>query len=462
MSENRLLILLNPGKQSRHYMLGLARAADAIGVSHVCVEMAPLWARCAGAGPSGWAERARVQVELARLVRRERLTHVLGYAWNGVFDFGLLSAEPDDAGEPLFAALGLKHIQLWTDHPNWFHGGEALQPELARLLDHPNHIHILKSESAAAEAGAVLGWRNTLAMPMAEDYENLRVRGGERPVHDVVAIIGGGGPLVDEAAAWVGHDAPDVGAICAAVAERVLERWARWARKQDGRDVSGEALVALGEALVAERISKREDAMWRLAAGLDEAHARALGWLRADATRWYSAMERLRQVTDWRRGFMLAWLAQRVDVGLYGASAAAMGISQPAGAEEWVEYESQASVYARGRVAININAGHDEEGCTHKPFQVAASGVACVHHATRGIEDVFEPGREIELFDSPAGVLETVRRLAGDERMRRDLGAAMHERAKGEHTWEARLGTMLEAADGVGAGRERGEAAVAA
>ncbi|MFN7021272.1 MAG: glycosyltransferase [Phycisphaerales bacterium] len=451
MSENRLLILLNPGKQSRHYMLGLARSAARLQIPHACLEMHDLWAmRDAEAASRGvMAACVRVQFELSRLVRKHRITHVLGYAWNGALDFGLLSREPGEGGEPVFAALGVRHVMLWTDHPDWFSQGAALRPEFARRLDHPLHTHILKSRAAAEEVAGVLGWRNTMAMPMAEGPDRFTTDSGREhsPVHDVVAIMGGVAALSPEVAPFLDHDHPDPREMDLAVLPAAMTRWRRWVAAQGLAEDEADPVARAGEQLLKGKLAQPTRSYWSLSEGLSAGVAGgAIGWLKDDPQRWYGAVAVLRRLGDWRRSFYPAWLARRLDLGLYGCCGAPAGIRQTRSSPGWVEYEDQAAVYRRGRVALNINAAHDEEGLSHKPFQIASSGVACVHHRSSGLEQCFEPGREVTTFGQADELLDAIRQLVSNPARAREMGKAMQERAMREHTWDQRLVRMLEAA----------------
>jgi len=129
-------------------------------------------------------------------------------------------------------------------------------------------------------------------------------------------------------------------------------------------------------------------------------------------------------------------------LGLYGCSARPMGLPQSAGAEAWGGYARWPSVCALGRCAITISAAHDEEGGTHKPFQIAASRVPRLHRATAGFTDLVAPGIEVLPFTHGPPLLDAVRRAA-DPAARRELADAMRVRARRDHRWDDRLGTML-------------------
>ncbi len=129
------------------------------------------------------------------------------------------------------------------------------------------------------------------------------------------------------------------------------------------------------------RIRRPLTPFWRLAEQMEDEHGDALAVLRRDPRLYYETVGSLQVVAGWRRFFWPAWLSRRVSLGVYGSAASQMNIPTPPGGGVWIPNAVQPEIYARGRVAININAGHDESGLTHKPFQIGASGVACLHHS---------------------------------------------------------------------------------
>jgi len=133
-------------------------------------------------------------------------------------------------------------------------------------------------------------------------------------------------------------------------------------------------------------------------------------------------------------------------VGVFGHDWSGIGLD---GSADWVEYARQAEVYARGKIALTIPQCNDEEGTSHKPFQITASGAPCLHLFRPGIAGCFTPGIEIALFHTPHDAREQTEALINDPAARRDLSEAGHARFLQDHTWSVRLARML---DGVGIG----------
>jgi glycosyltransferase involved in cell wall biosynthesis len=83
---------------------------------------------------------------------------------------------------------------------------------------------------------------------------------------------------------------------------------------------------------------------------------------------------------------------------------------------------------------------------TARPFELAALGCAMVSNPYPGIEEWFEPGKEILLVNSATEAVETYLWLAADEARRRSLGQCARARLLAEHTYAhraAQLRTIL-------------------
>lgn len=441
----RVLVLLNPGHTSRNYLLGIASAAERLGVLAGTLELGPVWQQVQGAGPSVRADLAR---QVTELCVRHRVTHALGYIHNGVFEFGMFEERRGQPPVSAFTRAGVRHILLWTDHPHWAMNGTALDPRVSAALAHPNHLHVVKSPAAASELRELCGWTNVIASPMAEDYGALVPVRDIEPKFDAAVLMSDAAPLPEAVRPFLDSDDPDP----ASIAECLLPAATHAAHRlvsesQLGASLSA-ATVALLSALFEARAASPLVPVWTLCQSLRERHGEAFAWLTADARRWHRAAACVNALSAWRRFFWPAWLGRRASVGVFGSPAERLGLPAQAhaGDASWVPYADQPRVYAHGRVALNINAAHDEAGLTHKPFQIAASGVCCVHHAAVGLDRCFEPAEEIVVFERGPELLDAVRSLACDARRRGQIAERALARAKREHTWEHRLASFVRAA----------------
>lgn len=432
----RPIILLNPGRQSRHYMLGLLRAAGALGLNPATIDIGPIRAQL--------ARSADLKTTFASIIERFKTvveagscTDIITYANSGGPELGPWPTS--DGPGTIWTALGLRHHILWTDHPDWATDGVAITPEARPMFDHPNIFHRLKSAPAAAEATAVLGWPGIEALPVAEDYQTLAPDRSGPTIHDAVVILGSVAPLPEILEHYLNYEDPDPAEMDRSMIPRTLAPFLE--HVQDAPDA--QAMKRFATDLLEARACHPFKTIWQHTAALSSAHPDAVGWLTEDPVRWYQAQGRLRQQSAWRRSFWLAWTARRVDLGIYGCDASALGVAQPEGAHEWVPYEKQASVYAAGRCALNINQSHDDSGVTHKPFQIVASGVPLVHHAVGGLNELFTPGREIFVFARGPELLHRIDSLCARNGRGPELAAAALARATSEHAWTHRLEHML-------------------
>ncbi len=439
-----ILFFQNPGRQSRHYLLGLIRAARDLGLTHAVFDLGPAWHAVQTAGANADDAKASVAASIRKAAHAIRATHTLGYIANGIAECGLTT---DSAGRACstLAAEGVTHMLLWTDHPNWVAGGQYLQPQARELLAHTSCVHVVKSRAAAGEIAEVFRWSRVHAMPMAEDYAALQPARGIQPKFDVVAILGYAHKVPAVLTPFLTQDDPEPRAMDVAMQPAAL---AAWDRATAGVLTDAQARSALGEAWLDAKATDPARSFWHHTAALPAAHSDAIVRLREDPHLWYAGIHALQDMVRWRRDFWLCWLARRVSVGVFGTSAAAYGLPQRREQTAWVEYSQQSAVYAQGRLAININGMPDEEGLTHKPFQIAASGVPMVHHAVSELGDAFDDGREIVVFDRGSAMLDRVRSLLHDEAARKAMADAALARAKREHTWADRLTRMLNAGSG--------------
>lgn len=434
----RLLVVMNPGRVSRRYVTGMLSAAERAGIVAGSFEVHELWAAMEKAGPQRAAAQRALAGQLTQFVEQAGVTHVLSYAQNGVFDFGI-APDRDGREAGLFARLGLTHILVWTDHPNWAVEGSSLEPPFRGVLSHPGYHHIVKSGSAAEELREVAHWRDVAGMPMGEAVESWAPATGRiAPAHDAVVIMTDATPIPAPLVEFLAHEDPEPAEMMNALRGSVMGGVVQTLNGLDAGDAIADACMMLADEWIDRRIARPDDSFWRLSRALEPRHAEAIAWLRGDARRWYAVLRAMQGLTRWRRFFWPAWLGRRMNVGLYGSDGSMMGLSGGG----WVDYDRQAEAYALGRCALNINAAHDEEGLTHKPFQIAASGVPLVHHATNGIELAFTLGREALIFERGPELIEGVQRAA---RERTVIGEAGRSRVERDHTWDARLGDMLSA-----------------
>jgi spore maturation protein CgeB len=76
-------------------------------------------------------------------------------------------------------------------------------------------------------------------------------------------------------------------------------------------------------------------------------------------------------------------------------------------------------------------------------FDAPAGGCFLLTDAQAQLEDLFEPGKEISVYQRPEDVEEMVRRYLGDPGERARVGKAGRRRVLAEHTYERRMAKLL-------------------
>lgn len=438
-------MFLPPGMQARFYLQGLLAGAKRLGIETVPIELQALWARTRAGESLNPAGVRQARDWIGGLVKHRGITHTLGYATGAAMELGVGMA--DDRPRTYWHGRGVTNVQLWTDHPNWYESGSMLHPTAAALLEGPEFMHWLKSASAAEEAASILGWTDVRGLAMAEEPGLLEPpAAASDPDFDAVVICGSIRPIRPELESLLGDDQVETRQVLEATREAATAGWDKWLAELDAP--SQLDLPGFGRAAIAMRCKQPAATVWEITnRPAFSAFEGEIRWLRSEPRRWYDAIRRIQRLAIGLRSFWPAWLARRAKVGVFGADASALGIEQTAEQKAWVSYARQSAVYRRGACGLNINQPHDEAGVTHKPFQIVASGVPCVHGATAGLGELFEtgtgPGRELCAFESGPELLKAVRTAAADASARERIAAAARDRFDREHRWEHRLEAIL-------------------
>src|ERR1700722_17845122 len=164
LNGRKLLILLNGGKMSRNYLLGLSNAAKRMGIEHACVEIDQIRA-------SMQQNQSAAIAQLDSLLVAQRIGAVLSYTLNGC------DLPGDNAAgnfRTFFEVRGIPHLMYWTDHPQWAMEKRALQPALQPAFRSANCFHFVKTAAHAMELNRILGWPNCLDVPLACDPDQIR------------------------------------------------------------------------------------------------------------------------------------------------------------------------------------------------------------------------------------------------------------------------------------------------
>ncbi len=99
-------------------------------------------------------------------------------------------------------------------------------------------------------------------------------------------------------------------------------------------------------------------------------------------------------------------------------------------------------VYSQSRIVFNTSIAGD---VTMRVFEGTASGALLLTDSiANGLEELYEPGREIVTFEDDADLLEKIAYYLAHEEERARIAQAGHQRAITQHTYGQRVQTLLE------------------
>lgn len=98
-----------------------------------------------------------------------------------------------------------------------------------------------------------------------------------------------------------------------------------------------------------------------------------------------------------------------------------------------------AGVYNSSTACLNNHQAGTKEGLNPRVFEIPGSGGVQVCDAVSGIENYFEPDREIILYSSWEELLMKYDRLKSDKKLRNRVARAGSRRAHAEHTFKHRM-----------------------
>jgi glycosyltransferase involved in cell wall biosynthesis len=143
------------------------------------------------------------------------------------------------------------------------------------------------------------------------------------------------------------------------------------------------------------------------------------------------------------RGILVDFLRRRgVNVACFGAGWENGGVSQ----------ERMVEIFSRSRVTLGFGyIGYsDEQHFKGRDFEVPMSGGLYLTSANRYLAHVYDIGREILTYESPADCLTQIRRLLADPDRAETIRAAGLARARAYHTWQHRIQQMIDGFCGLG------------
>lgn len=444
----RVLFFLQPGTNSRRIFQDMIRGFERAGHEADILELAPIWRAYDEPGAEKAKLMSGVTARVREAIRQRGVDLTVGMWGNALTTF--MNTLHEGVPRTVFDVIGVPHLLFWLDAPHWAQGGSGLPLFKTPILSGPMLTHLINNPATAAEMTSVLGFGRTVAEPYAIDEEIFRPVGNNSEAEfDIVVCVGPGDPTPTELALReLESDDPDVGALRREAAQRVkaeLDTIASQARLADdaARDELRAGLAALLQSQIESRHVPVLDRLRAIAAsGASGPAARGSAILLADPRLYVRATMVVRGVESWERPFTAAYLSRRVRCAVFGENnLASWGFrGESLGSPP---HEGQSHTYARGRIGLNLMRWQDDAGLNLKPYEISASGVACLCVRRAWLDRSFVEGREIQTFDGPREALERARALLEDGSARAAIAAAGLQRTRSEHTWKRRAAEIL-------------------
>ena len=106
--------------------------------------------------------------------------------------------------------------------------------------------------------------------------------------------------------------------------------------------------------------------------------------------------------------------------------------------------EKMGLIYARHRISLNIHAKVVRKGTNMRTFECAGYEIPQLVEYCEGIEEYFEPEREIAVYKDPEEMIQKAKEILGDSDRAQSMARKARERALSEHTYQHRVQTMLD------------------
>jgi hypothetical protein len=432
-----MLTVLNGGRMSRYWLTGIGNGAISLGLRHSFIEIDSL--------RDAVEKNASAAVaQFNQIIIKQKIGLVLNYALNAVTDLPT-DREWPGAYRNFFEVRGIPQCLVWADHPQWFADKQGLGAGLQQAFRSGNQFHFLKSRAHAFELNRILGWPNCHELACGADPAVLKPATGVTPEFDIVAIYGGADVQLPQwLVPFLSQDDPSPQEMNLVVAEQVRAALKNlW--QSDAPPALRPELEAWSERIIELKLANPALATIRHVGRLTEEFPMSMWWMTAMYPVYFKAATILFNFRTWQRHFYLAYLSKYFRVGLFGGNWSHVGSASQDSAQ-WVDFPQMPQVFARGKIALDIVGGWDEEGLTAKTFEIAACGMAMVHNDCVGLAEAFEAGKEIEVFSTPRQARQVVAELLDDPKRRAEMAEACRARFLRDHTWAHRVRRMFELA----------------
>jgi len=439
----RILFFVQPGEYTRHIMRDFVTGFEKAGHEPMILELASLWNKY-GAEPTNQKLLASASESLVRMVREKGIDATCAMEGLGLRSF----AHTTGKGRHLtvFDVMKVPHMLFWFEAPQWADAGRYGPFFGTQLMNTKALVHATDNAATAREMRDRLGMSNTIHTPWAADPDVFKPHPDAKAEYDIVVSCGKGNPDPTALAMKeLDNDEPDTTAIRRDLLSHIRPFMKEFASKSPKPGEIEAFLESMLESQINDRDTPVLDRMDKLAAS-DYKMGEALRTIGAVPQALVHTLRIIRNVEISERAFLVSWLSRRfrtLIIGDHNLQKWEVRADQ----EKAVRHPEMSRALARGKVVVHTSRWQDDASLGTRPFEIAQTGLAGVVQRRRGVESCFEHGREMSFFDTPSEASKEIRKLLGDDNLRKSVGDAARARAERDHTWKNRAVVFAEAID---------------
>jgi spore maturation protein CgeB len=434
-----VLFFLHPGTNSRSQFTDLIKGFGQAGHTVIIWDTTQA-AQLITAQPQNQAAiREQVSTQLGKLIRDRKIDMSVAMWGNGL---GLTSNHQIDGRVvTFFERLACPHLLMWLDAPERAHQ-ESVRPVFkSGFFGLPYLFHFINNPVTAIEMREVYRFKNVLPRHYGVNPDAFKPYPDEPKQFDLVFNANFG--CWDDAPDWVsgelGKDEPDILALRTAVAQsqrnerlKLVERFA---------PALGDAADLMLERLAEMQLQNRERPMLGRVRELTAAGSAAAKATLEDPELYAAVATQIRRIESYERAFVFVHLSKHFNCGLFGnIDYSRMGCSVKS--LGLVKYEDQARIYNQAKIGLSVMRWEDEAGYHVKPYEITASGVACMAQHRQETDHLFTDS-ELIRFHTPADARRKVRELLDDPAKLTALAAGGRARTLRDHTWATWANDMI-------------------
>ena len=435
----KVLVLLHPGKNSRGLLLDIAWGFERLGHDVMYFELGPYWKQGQVNSGGDSSVKQALGETIAALIEQNKIDCSVGMWCNGSLSLPVIH-NPDGTMVSFFDRMAHPHLHFWWDAPHWFSGGGVHELIGTGFFSGKYQVNYINNRGTGAEMAELLGFSTVAAGPNAVNPDSFYPISDVPKEYDLVFVSGGGDPnpsavMLDELA----KDDPDIERIRRDEADRVRGQLGPLVSELEPNLQSPmqNLLEAMLEARLAQRHQPALVHLQQVVSG-DRNLALAGGELIKRPLFYIRATDLLRSIEKWERPFMVAYLSRYFKCLRIGQqSYDAWGIEGDQ--TDFVPYEQQVQQYARAKFALNVMRWQDDCSLNSKIFEITACRCGCLQAYRNGVEELFEDGREILVFRTPAEARSRLTDALNTPGKTEAIAEAGYRRTLGQHTWAHRL-----------------------